>query len=141
MTPSVLVTDKSTASLTVRVSEAAEAVNVKAFCVPVRLPVVLTLAPIVVLVTSTLNPQERGTARPEAVMTFVPAVAVIVPPHVFPITLGGVATVMPAGKLSVKAVDVIGPSAELFIIENARVETPPVAIVSGENVLVNSGFA
>ena len=77
--------------------------------VEVTFPVVLLLLPAVVPVTSTENvheepaPGDAVSVPPVRLMALLPVVAVIAPLPQEPVTLGGVATRTPAGKLSVKA--------------------------------------
>jgi hypothetical protein len=77
--------------------------------VEVTFPVVLLLLPAVVPVTPTENvheepaPGDAVSVPPVRLMALLPAVAVIAPLPQVPVTLGGVATRTPAGKLSVKA--------------------------------------
>jgi hypothetical protein len=72
--------------------------------VEVTLPVVLFCCPAAVPVTFTENVQEAlaASVAPDRLMTFVPVVAVIVPPPQVPVKPLGVETTSPAGKVSLK---------------------------------------
>lgn len=82
----------------------AEAVPPVPPCVELTFPVVLFWVPAVVPVTFTANVQELLAARvaPVRLITFVPAVPVIVPPPHEPVRALGVETTRPAGRVSLK---------------------------------------
>ncbi len=106
----------------------------------VRSPVVLTCEPVVSLVTSTLIEQlvPLPTLPPVSEITLVPAAAVKAPPQVL-VVLAGLATVITAGRLSVKARLVAASAeAELSILK-VKILTSPVAIKSGAKLLAKIG--
>lgn len=78
------------------------------------LPVVLVLTPAIELLTLTLIEQEllAGIVPPLKLMAVLPAIGLKVPPQVF-IAMGVASTSIPAGKLSVMAVEVSGKAFEL----------------------------
>jgi len=82
----------------------AEAVPPVPPSVEVTLPVVLFCVPAAIPVTFTENVQEDDAAMlaPERLITFVPAVTVIVPPPQDPVRPFGVETTSPAGRVSLK---------------------------------------
>ena len=103
---------------------------------------VLVLTPAVVPVTLTEKVQEAPTASvaPDRLTEPDPATAVIVPPPQPPTTLGGVATTIPAGRVSVKPMPV--SVAELLaglVMVKVNVEVPPNGMLVGENALTIVG--
>jgi len=101
----------------------------------------LALLPEVVAVTFTLIVHEAPAANvpPLKAMLPLPAVAVTVPPHVA-LKPFGVATIIPAGKVSVNATPVNAALPWIILlIVNVSVLVPFTAIVDGANDLKNVG--
>src|SRR5215470_3582224 len=92
----------------------AEAVPPVPPSVELTFPVVLFCSPAAVPVTFTEKVQELLAARvaPDRLITFVPAVAVIVPPPQEPVRPFGVETTRPAGSVSLKAM----PLSEVVVL-------------------------
>jgi len=93
----------------------AEAVPPVPPSVDVTLPVVLFCVPAAMPVTFTekVHNELATSVAPDRLITFVPAVAVIVPPPQEPLRPLGVATTKPAGKVSLKATP-LSPTAVLL---------------------------
>ena len=91
-------------------------------------------------VTSTLTVQlaPAATEPPDRLTTPEPAAAVSVPLQPL-LLLAGVATSMPAGRLSVKSSVVAATGLLVLLITKLKVETPPAAIAAGEKDLLNVG--
>jgi hypothetical protein len=121
----------------------AEAVPPVPPSVEVTLPVVLFCTPAVMPVTFTENVQEALAASdaPDKLITFVPAVAVIVPPPQVPVRPLGVEMTKPAGKVSlnptpVSVVVVLG----LLMVKLSEV-VPFSGMVAAPNALLMVGGA
>jgi hypothetical protein len=84
--------------------------------VDVTFPVVLVCSPAAVPVTFTEKVQDvlAASVAPERLMTFVPAVAVIVPPPQEPVRPFGVEMIRPAGSVSLKAMPLSATVVLLF---------------------------
>jgi hypothetical protein len=110
--------------------------------VEVIAPVVLSLVPEVVPLTSTLIVHWPLAARvPLArLIVLVPATAVTVPPHT-PTTLGAAATCTPAGNGSLKATPLSAVEVFGLLRVKVMVEVPFTPIVVGENALLMVGGA
>ncbi len=112
--------------------------------VEVTLPVVLTLVPPVVAVTSTVTvhvpPVEI--VPPLKVRLVLPAAGANVGvPQPFVVAFGVAATCIPAGKASVKATPVRAVPEFGFVTVRVNVLTPPTVIGLGENALAIEGGA
>ena len=109
--------------------------------VEVTAPVVLFFTPEVVPVTFTMNLQmvPAATVPPLRLTLPLPAVAVVVPPHVL-LSPFGVATTSPPGNVSVKATPF---SATVFaaglVMVNVKLVVPFTAIVAAPNALLMLG--
>src|SRR6266852_3631543 len=111
--------------------------------VELTLPVVLSLEPEVVGVTSTLTAHEllAEIVPPLRLIEVLPAVGVNVPPLHVLLAFGVAATCRPPGKVSLtatplKAVPVLG-----LVMVKVRVEVPPTEVVVGEKALLILGGA
>jgi hypothetical protein len=110
--------------------------------VEVTLPVVFTLAPLVVAVTSTVTVQVPLAAMvpPEKLTEVLPAAgAKVGEPHPVVLAFGVAATSRPAGNESVKATPVRVVPAFEFVIVKVSVLTPLREIGFGENALAMLG--
>ena len=96
-------------------------------------PVVLAWAPAAVAVTSTLNVQELPADKlaPPRLMTLLPAVAEMTPPPQEPVTVLGVATRSPDGRLSMKAIPVSVTALFGFSMVKFRVVEEPTGTANG----------
>ena len=111
--------------------------------VEVTLPVVFVCCPAAMPVTLTENVQEALAAivPPLRLMTFVPAVAVIVPaPHV-PVRPFGVETTRPAGNVSLKPTPVSATVVLLFWIVKVKLVEPFSGMLAAPNALLMTGGA
>ena len=101
-------------------------------------PLILVAGPAVDLVTGIVTVQEPLAAIVPAVkLTLpVPTPAVKVPPHV---VLATAETVMPVGKVSLKATPVKAIVLELASV-NVNIDVPPAPIEVGAKALVNDGL-
>jgi len=111
--------------------------------VEVTLPVVFVCCPAAMPVTLTENVQEALAAivPPLRLMTFVPAVAVIVPaPHV-PVRPFGVETTRPAGSVSLKPTPVSATVVLLFWIVKVKLVEPFSGIEAAPKALIMTGGA
>ena len=113
-----------------------------------KLPDVLTAAPVFSVTTSTTNVQvSPGLMVICDAETFVaPATALVVPNGDAPVVqlafrFGVGATRMDAGKLSVNAPLVAETRAVGLLMVSVRVDTPPCSTVLGENALENAGMS
>ena len=117
------------------------------FPVPPLVEVTVTwLRPPVVAVTSTENVQKLlvGIVPPERLITPEAATAVTVPPQGLTagVTLGVAATLIPPGRLSVKATPVSATVFAFgFVMVNVKVELPPCVVFVGLNALAITGGA
>ena len=104
----------------------AEAVPPVPPSVEVTLPVVLFCSPAAMPVTFTENAQEvlGASVAPLRLITFVPAVAVIVPPPQDPVRPFGVETTRPAGSVSLKPTPVSATVVLLFWMVKLRLVEP-----------------
>ena len=128
----------------------AEAVPPVPPSVEVTLPVVLFCVPAAVPVTFTEKVQEALAARvaPDRPMTFVPAVAVIVPPPQEPVSPLGVEMISPAGKVSLKPIpDRLCVVFGLLIVKLNEVEpfsgieaAPKALLIAGGDTTVIDAF-
>jgi hypothetical protein len=102
------------------------------------LPVVLLLTPAVVPVTVTLNIQLPPPAMdpPLKLIRFPPLVVTVPPPHAGDEPL---ATVNPAGRVSVKLTPVIPSEALVLVMVNVRLVVPPSGIVAAPNDFIIVG--
>jgi len=107
----------------------------------VTLPVVLFCVPAAIPVTFTENVQELLAAivPPLRLITFVPAVAVIVPaPHV-PVRPFGVETTRPVGSVSLKATPLSAVVVLLFWMVKLRLVEPFSGMLAAPNALIMTG--
>ena len=119
----------------------AEAVPPVPPSVEVTLPVVLFCKPAVVPVTFTENVQELLAAivPPLRLITFVPAVAVIVPAPQVPVRPFGVEITRPAGSVSVKPTPVSAVVVLLFWMVKLRLVEPFSGILAAPKALIMTG--
>src|SRR5215471_14775200 len=105
-------------------------------------PVVLSFLPGVVSFTSTLRVQlpPCGTVPPKKFRLVSPGAGANVPPQVS-VELGGVATIMPLGKVSVKPTPVSATVALGLVMVKLIVTTPMIGATFLENDLVMVGGA
>jgi hypothetical protein len=119
----------------------AEAVPPVPPSVEVTFPVVLFCVPAAMPVTLTENVQELLAARvaPERLMTFVPCVAVIVPPPQEPVRPFGVEITRPAGNVSLKPTPVSAVVVLLFWMVKVRLVEPFSGMLAAPNALMITG--
>jgi hypothetical protein len=130
--------------VTVRFAAAAAALRSPWSSVSALARILFVTVPIVDEVTLTLNAQEpsvdptgAGTVAPDSEKDEAPAIAVTVPGAQVVDAFGGLATVTPAGKLSVKAAFVSAPALPLVIV-TVNVEVVPVGIDAGAKALATA---
>jgi hypothetical protein len=124
------------AARTVRV---AVAVGPEPWLVELMAPVVLTYDPGFVAVTFTLNEQLAPATSVSSDRLTAPLPAVAVTPPQFPLSPLGLATVSPAGRLSVKAIPVADAPGLLFVTVNESALVWPTPMVVGEKDFARLG--
>lgn len=107
----------------------------------VRSPDVLTSIPISLPLTSIeiVQVAPAPTLPPVYEITLLPVTAVRVPPEHDDTSLGGLATTIPTGKLSVKSRLNAATADPELSIEKVNVVVPPCGIMAGLKLLLNAG--